>query len=104
MLSVDPSEFVKKGKDSAGVKRQYCGRLGKIENCQSVVFAAYAGENGYGILDRELYIPKEWFEDEYKERREKCGIDDDKKFRTKNEIALELIKEITDKNILNIKC
>jgi len=52
MLSIDPSEFVKKGKKSAGVKRQYCGRLGKVENCQSV---AYAGERGYGIIDRELY-------------------------------------------------
>lgn len=103
MLSIDPSEFVKKGKESAGVKRQYCGRLGKVENCQSVVFAAYAGSKGYGILDRELYIPADWFEAEYKERREKCGIDDDKKFRTKNEIALELIKEIVSKKIVNIK-
>ena len=58
MLSIDPSEFVKKGKHSAGVKRQYCGRLGKVENCQSVVFAAYAGGSGYGLVDRELYIPE----------------------------------------------
>jgi len=103
MLSIDPSEFVKKGKMSAGVKRQYCGRLGKIENCQSVVFAAYAGENGYGIIDRELYIPKEWFDDEHKEKREKCGISDKKEFKTKNEIALEMINEIVEKKIYTIK-
>jgi len=103
MLSVDPSEFVKKGKKSAGVKRQYCGRLGKIENCQSVVFAAYAGERGYGIIDRELYIPQEWFDDEHKEIREKCGIGEEKKFKTKNEIALEMINEIVEKKIYNIK-
>jgi SRSO17 transposase len=103
MLSVDPSEFVKKGEMSAGVQRQYCGRLGKVENCQSVVFAAYAGENGYGIIDRELYIPEKWFDDEHKEKREKCGISNKTEFKTKNEIALELINEIVDKKLLSIK-
>jgi SRSO17 transposase len=103
MLSVDPSEFVKKGKHSVGVKRQYCGRLGKIENCQSVVFAAYAGSTGYGLLERELYIPSEWFSEEYKEKLEKCGIPEEKEFKTKNEIALEMIDEIVSRDILNIK-
>ena len=103
MLSMDPSEFVKKGKHSAGVKRQYCGRVGKVENCQSVVFAAYAGENGYGLVERELYIPQEWFDDEHKKLREKCGISDETEFKTKNEIALEMITELIEKNILNIK-
>ena len=103
MLSVDASEFVKKGKESAGVQRQYCGRLGKVENCQSVVFAAYAGENGYGILKRELYIPEKWFDDEHKKKREKCGISDKTEFKTKNEIALELINEIVAQKMLNIK-
>jgi SRSO17 transposase len=103
MLSVDPSEFVKKGRNSAGVKRQYCGSLGKIENCQSVVFCAYAGENGYGIVDRELYIPKEWFDEEHKYLRKKCGISDKREFKTKNEIALDMITEIMDKKLFNVK-
>jgi SRSO17 transposase len=103
MLSVDPSEFVKKGKNSVGVKRQYCGRLGKVENCQSVVFAGYSGSNGYALVERELYIPEEWFDDEHKELRIKCGISEDKKFKTKNEIALKMLKETVEKNILNIK-
>jgi SRSO17 transposase len=103
MLSVDPSEFVKKGKNSAGVKRQYCGRLGKVENCQSVVFVAYAGERGYGIVDKELYIPNEWFDEEHEERRKKCGISNETEFKTKNEIALELIQKNVAKNTLNIK-
>ena len=103
MLSVDPSEFVKKGKNSAGVKRQYCGRLGKVENCQSVVFAAYSGNKGYGILERKLYLPKEWFESEYEERRKNCGIPSDKEFKTKNEIALDMINETVNKKMLNIK-
>lgn len=103
MLSVDGSDFVKKGKNSVGVKRQYCGRLGKVESCQAGVFAAYASENGYGIVDRELYLPKEWFDDSHKELRKKCQVPDTKKFKTKNEIALEMITEIANKNILNIK-
>jgi SRSO17 transposase len=61
MLSVDESGFAKKGDQSIGVKRQYCGRLGKTENCQIGVFLAYAGEKGYGLVDRELYIPEEWY-------------------------------------------
>lgn len=103
MLSIDPSEFVKKGRNSAGVKRQYCGRLGKIENCQSVVFAAYAGECGYGIIDRELYLPKEWFADDHSKMRKKCGIPDKKEFKTKNEIALEMITEIVEQKRFHIK-
>ena len=103
MLSLDGSEFSKKGKSSAGVKRQYCGRLGKVENCQAVVFAAYAGSNGYGIIDRELYIPKEWFDDEHKGQCKKCQIPDDRVFKTKNEIAKEMITSITNKNLLDIK-
>ena len=50
-LSVDESDFVKKGNDSTGVTRQYCGRLGKTENCQADVFFSYASEKGIGIVD-----------------------------------------------------
>jgi len=57
-LSVDDSGFVKKGNLSAGVARQYCGRIGKTENCQAGVFVSYASEKGYGLLDRRLYVPK----------------------------------------------
>ena len=65
MLSVDDTSFVKKGRHSAGVKRQYCGRLGKTENCQSGVFLAYAGNHGYGLVDYQLYLPQEWFGESY---------------------------------------
>ena len=92
MLSVDGSDFVKKGKNSVGVARQYCGILGKTENCQAGVFCAYAGENGYGIVERELYLPKGWFDESHAELREKCDIPKDKVFRTKNEIALDLLR------------
>ena len=91
MLSVDDTGFVKKGKHSAGVKRQYCGRLGKTENCQSGVFLAYAGDNGYGLVDCELYIPREWFSEEFAQLYKECRIPEDKEFSTKNEIAQRML-------------
>lgn len=103
MLSVDGSDFVKKGKKSVGVKRQYCGRLGKVESCQAGVFVAYAGDNGYGLVDRELYLPKEWLDDEHAELRKKCQVPEDKVFKTKNEIALEMIAETIEKAKFSVK-
>ena len=91
MLSVDDTGFVKKGKHSAGVKRQYCGRLGKTENCQSGVFLAYAGDNGYGLVDCELYIPREWFSEEFAQLYKECRIPEDREFSTKNEIAQQML-------------
>ena len=103
MLSVDGSDFPKKGKNSVGVKRQYCGRLGKVENCQAGVFTAFAGSGGYGIVDRELYLPKNWFDDSHKELRKKCQVPEPKEFKTKNDIALDMIKQTMEKNLFNPK-
>jgi len=91
MLSVDDTGFVKKGKHSAGVKRQYCGRLGKTENCQSGVFLAYAGKNGYGLVDCELSLPQEWFSQDFAQLYKECRIPEDKEFSTKNEIAQRML-------------
>jgi len=93
MLSVDGSDFPKKGKHSAGVKRQYCGNLGKSENCQAGVFVAYAGDNGYGLVDKALYIPVEWFDEDHKEMRRKCQIPDSQEFETKNQMAQEMLNK-----------
>ena len=103
MLSVDGSDFVKKGKNSVGVARQYCGILGKTENCQAGVFCAYAGENGYGLVDRDLYLPKSWFTDEYAVLRDKCDIPTDLTFRTKNEIALGMLQEAISSGVFETK-
>ena len=91
MLSVDDTGFVKKGKHSAGVERQYCGRLGKTENCQSGVFLAYAGKNGYGLVDCELSLPQEWFSQDFAQLYKECRIPEDKEFSTKNEIAQRML-------------
>ena len=103
MLSVDGSDSVKKGNHSAGVGRQYCGKLGKVESCQAGVFTAYAGTNGYGLVDRELYFQEKWFSDDFKDSREECGVAEDKEFKTKNEIALAQIQKVTAQNLFGIK-
>lgn len=94
MLSVDDTSLVKKGKHSAGAKWQYCGCLGKMENCQSGVFLAYAGDQGYGLVDYELYIPKEWFGEDYSKLRKQCHIPEGKTFATKYEIAQRMLNQV----------
>jgi SRSO17 transposase len=92
MLSCDSTEFVKKGKHSVGVARQYCGRLGKTENCQSGVFIGYAGDRGYGLVDYELYMPEKWFTGEYRDLRYDCWAPDDVTYKTKTELASEMLE------------
>lgn len=94
MITLDPSEFPKKGKESVGVARQYCGRLGKVDNCQSGVFVGYSGKKGYGLLSCRLYMPEKWFSEEYKERRGKTLVPKELVFQTKHQIALGLIDSI----------
>ena len=60
MLIIDETGFLKKGTRSAGVARQYSGTAGRVENCQIGVFLAYASGKGHALIDRELYLPKEW--------------------------------------------
>jgi SRSO17 transposase len=87
VLVVDPSAFPKKGTHSCGVKRQWCGRLGKEENCQVGVFLVYAAPGGCAPLDRRLYLPQEWADD--KKRRRQCHVPKKVKFQEKWRIALE---------------
>ena len=94
VLIVDGSAFPKKGTESCGVDRQWCGRLGKLDNCQVGVFLAYAGGDGWGPLDRRLYLPKEWAED--KKRRQKTHVPKEVVFQEKWRIALDLIAQSVD--------
>src|SRR6266446_9748615 len=79
----DESGFVKKGKESVGVARQYCGTRGKVDNSQVGVFAAYASRHGYALVDTRLFLPEQWFSEDYKDRRDKCNVPDDVTFHTK---------------------
>src|SRR5215212_5302815 len=89
VLVVDETGFLKKGKKSVGVKRQYSGTAGRIENCQIGVFLAYASSKGHALIDRELYLPKEWAEDPA--RCKAAGIPQDVMFATKPELARRMI-------------
>lgn len=94
MITVDPSEFAKKGKESVGVARQYCGAAGKVENCQSGVFVGYSSDKGYGLLSSRLYMPEIWFTKEQEQRRIANLVPEDLVFETKQQIALKLINEV----------
>ena len=99
MINADGSDFPKKGKKSVGVKRQYCGVLGKTENCQAGVFIGYSSAKGYGLINRELFMPEEWFSDEYQRLRKECGVPEELVFKTKIQIAAELIKKAIDSGL-----
>lgn len=93
MFTVDGSDFAKKGTHSAGIQRQYCGSKGKTENCQSGVFMGYSGSNGYGLLDSRLYLPKSWFDEDHKSLWEKTDIPEETTFKTKPQLAHQMIEE-----------
>ena len=90
VLVVDETGFLKKGTKSAGVQRQYSGTAGRIENCQVGVFLAFAGRKGHALLDRELYLPKEWAGDA--DRREEARIPEEVAFATKPQLAERMFK------------
>src|SRR5215472_4764377 len=89
VLVIDETGFVKKGRRSAGVAPQYSGTVGKVENCQIGVFLGYASQLGQSLLDRELYLPKEWAEDPARCRQ--AGIPDDHRFLTKPQLAQQML-------------
>lgn len=86
---VDGSGFPKSGDKSCGVARQWCGRLGKVDNCQVGVFLAYVTAHGMAPLDRRLYLPREWAEDP--ERRKQCHVPLEVEFQESWRIALDLL-------------
>lgn len=101
VYTLDGSDFPKQGEDSVGVKRQHCGELGKIANCQAGVFLGYASRKGYTLLDRRLYLPEEWVTgDSHAERREKCGVPEDVEFKTKPELGGEMIQALRGEGTL----
>jgi SRSO17 transposase len=91
VLVFDPSSFAKKGRESVGVQRQWCGRLGKIENCQVGVYMAYVSTEEHALVNARLYLPREWAKD--KARRLKCHVPRKVKFKTRHELCLDMLDE-----------
>jgi len=102
-LIFDETGFVKKGQDSIGVARQYCGTIGKVDNCQVGVLAAYVSESGYALVDKQLFIPEQWFTDDYLERRKKNKLSVDTVFRTKPELAAQMLGTLSSEELLPFK-
>ena len=97
VLVVDETSVVKKGTKSVGVQRQYCGTLGRIENCQVGVFLAYATPRGRAFLDRELYLPKGWADDP--DRRREAGVPTTVRFATKPALARRMLELALDAGV-----
>jgi SRSO17 transposase len=97
VLVIDETGFLKQGTKSAGVKRQYCGTAGRIENCQIGVFLTYAAPAGQVLLDRELYLPQEWAGDA--QRRQEAGVPEVVRFATKPELARRMLERAREAGV-----
>lgn len=90
VLVFDPSAFPKKGDASVGVKKQWCGRLDQVTNCQVGVYMAYVTDDEHALVDFRLYLPRDWADD--KKRRKRCGVPKDVRYRTRHQLALEMLE------------
>ena len=96
-LNVDETGFPKKGTKSVGVKRQYAGCLGRTDNCQIGVCVNYQSPTGHTLIDRRLFLPEEWAEDP--RRRAEAGVPNSVVFRTKPELALEMVQQAVTRGV-----
>ena len=91
VIVFDPSSFPKKGTKSVGVAKQWCGRLGKIENCQVGISMAYVSRKDHAIVNLRLYLNEDWAK--RRRRRKEAGVPNDIEFRTRHQLALEMLEE-----------
>jgi SRSO17 transposase len=100
VLILDGCDFPKQGSYSVGVARQWCGALGKVANCQASGVACYASKHGYTLVDRRLYLHQSWFTPEYRSRWERCAIPDELSFRTRPQLAAEIVTTLQKRQVL----
>jgi SRSO17 transposase len=91
VLVFDPSANAPQGNKSVGVQRQWCGRLGKVDNCQVGVYLGYVSHHGHALVDFRLYLPRQWAKD--KQRRQEAGVPKDVRFATRHELALHMLDQ-----------
>ena len=89
IIAFDPSSFPKRGTHSVGVKRQWCGHRGKVDNCQVGVFMGYVSRHDHALLDFRLSLPKEWARDAH--RRQECHVPEEVQYRTRQEQCLDML-------------
>jgi SRSO17 transposase len=94
IIAFDPSSLPKRGTHSVGVKRQWCGHRGKVDNCQVGVFMGYVCNDEHALLDFRLYLPKEWARDE--PRRQECHVPPEIRYQTRQEQCLEMLDAWAD--------
>lgn len=95
VIVFDPSAFPKSGSESVGAARQWCGRLGKVDNCQVGIYMGYASSREHALVDMRLYLPKEWTKD--RKRRKKAGIPKEVRYRTRHQLCLEMLERHGEK-------
>src|SRR5437762_7841815 len=89
VIAFDPSSFPKRGTHSVGVKRQWCGHRGKVDNCQVGVFMGYVSRHDHTLLDFRLSLPEDWARDE--PRRQACHVPPEIRYQTRQEQCLEML-------------
>jgi SRSO17 transposase len=89
IIAFDPSSFPKRGTHSVGVKRQWCGHRGKVDNCQVGVFMGYVSRHDYAVLNFRLSLPREWAGDEL--RRQECHVPPEVQYHTRHEQCLGML-------------
>ena len=103
VILVDESGLPKQGQHSAAVAHQYCGALGKVANCQVGVFLGYASRKGYTLLSGQLFVPEGWFADDQATLREEVGMPAELTFKTKPELAVELVQALMQRNVVRAR-
>jgi len=91
VVLIDESGVVKQGADSVGVGPQYCGAVGKVANSQNGVYLGYVSRKGYGLVTSQLYVLEDWFDEAHAAKRRLCGVPEELAYKTKPQIALELL-------------
>jgi SRSO17 transposase len=97
---IDESSVIKQGEDSVGVAAQYCGSVGKIANGQVRVYLGYASRKGYSLIEGQLFLPDEWFDEKHVEKRRACGVPEGLVYQTKPEIGLKLVEKAIQRGVL----
>mgnify|MGYP002634136804 CR=1 FL=1 len=100
VMLIDESGVVKQGDHSVGVAHQYCGSVGKVANSQVGVHLGYVSRHGYSLVASRLFMPEQWFDPDYADKRQACGVPPDLTFQTKPEIGLALLQQAVDRGSL----